>query len=579
MEKWAAWADVLSKVWHEPTDARSRWDREEAAQTLRWLDNSYGKSNARMYHQTSSSNADRQGNLAVPFPTRILDIRPIPSKWTRGLHGGLRLVTKSTTKRGNYVTLSHRWGIDHRLILDKASLRAHSRWIRFETLPRTYQDAVTVARCLGFRYIWIDALCIIQDDKQDWLQEAAKMASVYQNSSCTIATHAAHDDNEGFLHASRSAVRGNRPQSISLFITGSNLSRRGWVFQERILSRRLLHFTASGLFLEDASGFITPDGRTPGLYDPWKDNKFNLEDSHHDPCGWYRLVERFTACRLTLETDRLPAVWGLAKCLGDQIDDGHYLWGLWSRSIHQGLLWTIVNQHPEKLLGHGGDLFTEAAPSWSWGFWTGQARFPDNLSSCKADCKVVELDRTINETARPGQVMTPRIQLNFLRTIDLQNVRIIRKSHVPPRFMGIQFCYSIPEQGLDCISLDDERNTDVVVFAQLTLAVVAHHHNVETFQWDDDSMDRHTWVYYFLLLAPGASKDGIFCYRRIGIGSSVSYVDRLSHTLENTSRHSLDSIPLDNIAGLGRHDDYEPILSIWFRKLFNRAEERTILLS
>lgn len=54
-------------------------------------------------------------------------------------------------------------------------------------LPPLFQDAIIITRQLGLRYLWIDSLCIIQDSLRDWETEAAKMASIYQNSYVTIS--------------------------------------------------------------------------------------------------------------------------------------------------------------------------------------------------------------------------------------------------------------------------------------------------------------------------------------------------------------------------------------------------------
>lgn len=106
-----------------------------------------------MYDQLPTLSAE--GNHAVTFPTRLLDLGP--HRQTPE-NAGVRLVMKSTTDRGNYVALSHRWGNIHKLKLTTATLHAHTKDIEFMSLPRTYQDAVRVSRSLGFRYLWIDAL-------------------------------------------------------------------------------------------------------------------------------------------------------------------------------------------------------------------------------------------------------------------------------------------------------------------------------------------------------------------------------------------------------------------------------------
>lgn len=507
---WSKWKDFLTRFsWFRSKDL---WDPKEAQKTLKWLENSYAKGDAALYHQ--------RPNLAVvefcpvPLPTRVLDLFP-PSLSTRNLD--VRLITTNTEDRGVYVTLSHTWGSEHKLKLTANTLRTMTEGIEFTSLPQTYQHAIIVSRSLGFRYLWIDALCIIQDDEKDWLHEAARMASVYRESSCTISTHAASNDNDGFLHLDR-----REGGSISLLVTASHLSQRGWVFQERILSRRLLHFTSGGLFLEDASGFKTPDGKTPAteLYDPWKDNKLNVEDSQHDPCGWYRLIESFTSCRLTFEMDRLPAVMGLTQFLENNPSEDNYIWGIWSRSMHQGLIWMNVDREPKKL-AHTPGSANIAAPSWSWGSWTGRVRFPDHLASCKAECTLenpeVESNNNFREPAEAQAVeQTPLTITLSTRIITLQNVKILR-NRTTKYFVGAEFYHSVMDKGLSFVSLDGVRDEDVQ-FARLTLALVAHHHNIEKMMLDDDLIEIHTWVHYFLLLS--ASEDAASVFRRVGVAAS-----------------------------------------------------------
>lgn len=129
------------------------------------------------------------------------------------------------------------------------------------SLPKSFQDAVTVTRKLHIRYLWIDSLCIIQDDNEDWERESSRMASIYQNAHVTIAATAAENSQEGFLypripalsvrffHASRISesdsnenilyfgiayVRLNTSEQVS--IKYAPLNQRAWVLQEDWLS-------------------------------------------------------------------------------------------------------------------------------------------------------------------------------------------------------------------------------------------------------------------------------------------------------------------------------------------------------
>lgn len=503
------WVDrVMGSPWWK---SQMIWEREEHREIMKWLKNSCCKDTSTMYHQLPCLHT--QAEHAALLPTRVLDLGPNTGTFKRK---GLRLITTRPGDRGHYLTLSHRWGNDHQLKLTKANLDDYKRRVHFHRLPRTYRDAVKVAFSLGYRYLWIDALCIIQDDHEDWLQEAAKMALVYRNSSCTISAHAAYADDDGILCANVRRKNGayiNRPD-VSVLVTASHLSHRGWVFQERILSRRLLHFTRGGLFLEDASGMVTPYGKPPEIYDPSKDNKLNLEDANQNPCEWYRLVEKFTVCQLTIDTDRLPAVLGLARCYEEQNDDGQYLWGLWSQSIHQGLLWTNVDESPKRLL-QGYDAAIGPAPTWSWAHFVGQIRYPDHLSSCESCCEIVDFNAA-TMSARLLAEESPCLVVK-LKAVDLEDIKV---KHNPNLFMGVKFYHSLYCKRRAWVSLDDERIHDVV-FPQLTLAFVSHDHLKTTISYGDSAdqqFTEYTWIYYFLLLCPDKTADSV-TYRRVGLGA------------------------------------------------------------
>lgn len=88
-----------------------------------------------------------------------------------------------------YVTLSYCWGStgDRSYITTSSSLVDGLRVLRHRDMPQTIQDAFRICRELGFRYLWVDAICIIQDSKQDWHSEALNMVSIYRNAHLTIS--------------------------------------------------------------------------------------------------------------------------------------------------------------------------------------------------------------------------------------------------------------------------------------------------------------------------------------------------------------------------------------------------------
>jgi hypothetical protein len=115
------------------------------------------------------------------LPHRVLDV-------TISDENSVRLV-ETQGKVGYWACLSHCWGEKQPLktTRDPDTLSQHQIAIPWDTLPKTFQDAIFVTRALGIQYLWIDSLCIIQDDSVDWQFQSAQMADIYRNSILTIA--------------------------------------------------------------------------------------------------------------------------------------------------------------------------------------------------------------------------------------------------------------------------------------------------------------------------------------------------------------------------------------------------------
>jgi hypothetical protein len=196
--------------------------------------------------------------LEPVLPTRVLFVGTSkdPELRLKETHGS----------RGRYLALSHCWGAVLHVKTMKATLAANLQSIDEMALSPLIRDAVEVTRMIGHRYLWIDALCIVQDDHEDWKREAAKMGSVYESAYLTIAATDGRDGDYSLLHPERDLLNDeyvvellcdpNKPQLGSMFfrprkdpkidqpcIDASPLNKRAWVTQERILSRRILHFS------------------------------------------------------------------------------------------------------------------------------------------------------------------------------------------------------------------------------------------------------------------------------------------------------------------------------------------------
>jgi hypothetical protein len=182
----------------------------------------------------------------------------------------LRLVETAEIEPSRYIALSHCWGPlqEHeKCCTFKRNITQRKMLIEFDDLPRTFRDAVTVARGLSINYIWIDSLCIIQDDEIDWRSEASKMGQVFSAAYCTISASSAKSSLQGFLpnRTPRSVVKVPSNTAGSIFacvdiddfqsdVELSPLNNRGWVLQERALSRRTMFFTSTQVYWECGAG-------------------------------------------------------------------------------------------------------------------------------------------------------------------------------------------------------------------------------------------------------------------------------------------------------------------------------------
>ena len=144
----------------------------------------------------------------LELPTRILDLNSMPNResMVKDKHWNelfattkLKLVETSASECGRYVALSYCWGTTLAYKTTRDTKQAHLEGIDFRHLPLTLQDAVMFTRYLGLRYLWVDCLCIIQDDNEDWQRQASRMGDIYLGSYLTIAAARAKDSSEGFL--------------------------------------------------------------------------------------------------------------------------------------------------------------------------------------------------------------------------------------------------------------------------------------------------------------------------------------------------------------------------------------------
>ncbi|KAI1115763.1 heterokaryon incompatibility protein-domain-containing protein [Nemania sp. NC0429] len=329
-------------------------------------------------------------------PARFLEISTTNQDIIR-LVPSDKLDTLSSTFR--YIALSHCWGssISVPLTTKQGNYDANTKGIRIDSLPKTFKDSVLVARGIGVRYLWIDSLCIVQDNEMDWVLESAKMAHVYQGSYFTIAaTSSAHGGGGLFLDLPVSTIKvtrddheGVKPMTQGILpdacfirqpiasrqaIWNSPLTKRAWVLQEQILSNRLIHFTNEQMYfqchdeLESEDGTICDKGFN-SLQGTARVSEGEIGMGKRDfskPIAaigtWWSWVTEYSSRALTFHKDRMAAIAGIVKYYGDRTAQEPIL-GLWKDTIWYDLGWhvesdlaSISHDHP----------YISNIPRWSW---------------------------------------------------------------------------------------------------------------------------------------------------------------------------------------------------------------------
>ncbi|KXS98086.1 hypothetical protein AC579_5306 [Pseudocercospora musae] len=399
---------------------------------------------AQAYYPPEDMAADKTFGLFKSWLDDCLDLhagcRPGPRKdWcpTRliqvALDGGY-------SRSVNYVALSHRWlAADEEIELRKHNMNSYRVSVPIQKLKLSIQQAFMATLRLGYHYIWVDTLCITQDDDDDRTKEMLDMHNIYTQSVCTIAAAAGDSDEAGCFTKRQVSPLSNFRVALDLSshvpgaplyhrmrhdwnegvkeIKECNLSQRGWIFQERFLSRRTLHYCKAQMHWECQQNAATetyPEGRpTRRLYDnaAFKPSSNTGGDAQILP-PWQTAVTEYTGRSMTISGDRLNGLAGVAAFYACRYED-HYLFGHWARHLPIGLLWDTHGsskspQKSKKRLRH-------LAPSWSWAsiscsveFWMAEedgTDWSDRLSSAIRDstrtlADIVSLPANIGIDAR-----------------------------------------------------------------------------------------------------------------------------------------------------------------------------------
>ncbi|KAK0672651.1 heterokaryon incompatibility protein-domain-containing protein [Cercophora samala] len=406
-------------------------------------------SRARRYLEDCSANHTkcREFNLKH-MPTRLLEVSPYPNSSTPGEPPFVvRLVTNPAP--APYATLSYCWGGDQPGKTTKKNIAAYSRNIPLDALPLTIIDALTVTHGIGMKYLWVDALCIIQDSDQDKMNEISNMHLIYRGAFLTVAAGVAGTSLDGFLrprvhdrgyvlNVRVDSTDGKEKEEIRQVIAIPVRSRRdqemlplytrAWTFQEGQLSTRVLAYGNRGMVFCCLEGRHTDGGHEQpietlrSVEDAIGASFKNLDPGNQSligvrhPLAWGVIVEAYTSRELTVGDDKLLAVMAIAEeYKRTNKGVGEYLAGLWRGDMLFQLLWAGHKASDVKTKFKRPEKYR--APSWSWASLDGHFRMflhqgvLDGSIEYKYACELLHAETTLVGDNPLGQVKGGFIRL------------------------------------------------------------------------------------------------------------------------------------------------------------------------
>ncbi len=356
--------------------------------------------------------------MDMSLPSRVIEVASADSS-------GIPRLRSTRGLEGSYVALSYCWGSNQTYVLTSKNVEVLMEGLDVSFLSQSVKDAIEVTGNLGFKYLWVDALCIMQDTTEkaaqvDMENELAMMNRVYKNAAMTIVAACVPSATDGFLK--------DRPEPGQhhfdipcrltleyLFVAHIRehvmyddkhepINDRAWTFQEQLLSPRLLIYASHTLQWQcrtltcnmggsyhspnpSAAPRLPPKemllpqyiGNLPEREHP--SLEYGAEIPHLTLQHWLRIVTSYSTRKSSLSRDKLVAISALAVSYAD-VFGPKYLAGIWARSAVQQLCWRSPDRRRffTRPLQYG-------APSWSWAALDGQVYFPsflqrDNTSVC-----------------------------------------------------------------------------------------------------------------------------------------------------------------------------------------------------
>lgn len=319
-----------------------------------------------------------------------------------------RCIIQSAPDTVTWTALSYCWGGPQHHALQKTNLEKYMLpgSLPDDILPQGIIDAMAVTLALDERYIWIDSLCILQDDDKDKLDLIAAMGTIYAHANVTIINAANDSVTQGMpgVSSPRRMQQVHQMNGFCLvealdlphnpswqgFLEGTTWDSRGWTYQEGLLSRRCLIIGSEQVYWQCKTASWCEDSywevrQDLGFYRHYSGSNIMSKLTNYKEENWMKLyksiLEGYFMRKLTSESDRLGAVQAILDVLRRD-DEEAYFWGMPKGHMEMALAWTFHKSRNvrrdcnAKFTSSGGNIECAPFPSWSWLGWHGETPMP-----------------------------------------------------------------------------------------------------------------------------------------------------------------------------------------------------------
>ncbi len=349
--------------------------------------------------------------MDVVLPRRLIDVQSVQYQG----EDSVKIVDFEHGEVGNYTALSYSY--EHSIRQDSAAsagLSGNCSTRTITTLPEVFHDAILLTRDLGIRYLWVGALCIPNDQFDNFARDSAAFGSIYENAYLTLAATGANGDSQGLFFPRKNTTYIPIPyethngtsgdlwmhrllltkefmRNPATVLESEPLCKAAWTFQERVLSTRTVHFAGDQVYFECLKHFVSEDGLLMNECFHSTARALPNDADQNGLSRWFGIIWHYGTCSVSDPSDKLSALANIARAFRGILED-EYVAGLWKSSLIECLCWQSVDCTP---------VGEYRAPSWSWASVDGLVGMGFHTSTWERMATIEDIHVELQDNCKP----------------------------------------------------------------------------------------------------------------------------------------------------------------------------------